>query len=242
MSPNAKARLIKSKSLGRDPLVDKILQEPESTEAVLYGKAQSLNSSPLKKGYVEASLLASDDLQRISEILEIPVEVLETYRKIFYNVEGLDKLSKMELLDCPTADERNLKLWATSQGLDFIKWRLGKDVSVSPVEGLQDLYTMCVFKSKEALFNGNVTDASKESTKYIKLSMDIARLIKIWVLDSAAAKKDIELALQDVMPEFEGYSELDKPKATSAAAQNESLGGLELAEPPMPDFGSLEGL
>lgn len=212
MTPDSKANLIILKALGTDPLVDKILQEPLSPEALSYGKAKLLRGSPLKKMYIEASLLASEDLGEISETLEIPIEDLEMYRTIFYNVKGLDKLSKMELLNGPDKEENNLKLWATSQGISFIRWRLGKQVNISPVDGLQDLYTMCVFKSKEALFNGNISDASKESTKYIKLSMDIARLIKVWVLDSAAAKKDIELALMDVMPEFGGYSDLDREK------------------------------
>jgi hypothetical protein len=229
---NDKAKLITRKTLGADTLVDKILQEPESTEALTYGKAKSLFDSALKRSYVEASLLASEDMDKISEVLEIPVDILEMYRTIFYSVKGMDKLSKMDLLNGPDKNDNNLKLWAVSQGLDFISFRLGKSVSVSPVDGLQDLYTMCVWKSKEALFNGNSTDASKESTKYIKLSMDIARLIKIWVLDSAAAKKDIELALSEVMPEFEGYSELDRE------VKHATVDDI----PEITEFGSLEDL
>jgi uncharacterized protein (UPF0147 family) len=212
MALDDKSILIELKSLGADLLVDKIIQDPTCPEAISYSKAKRILNSPLKKMYVEASFLASENLEEISDVLEIPVEVLESYRTLIYDVKGLDKLSKMELLNGPNKEENNLKLWATSVGLDFLKWRLGKQVNISPVDGLQDLYTMCVFKSKEALFNGNISDASKESTKYIKLSMDIARLIKVWVLDSAAAKKDIELALMEVVPEFGGYSDLDREK------------------------------
>jgi hypothetical protein len=115
----------------------------------------------------------------------------------------------MELLDVSDRAEAALKLWALSQGLTFIAWRMGRQVQVSPVEGLQDLFTTCIYKAKEAIFSGNVSEASKESTKWVKLSMDIARLLKIWVMDSAAAKKDIELALQEVVPDFEGLDSLD---------------------------------
>jgi len=107
-----------------------------------------------------------------------------------------------------------LSFWALSQGLSFIAWRLGNRVDISPVEGLQDLFTTCIFKSKEAMFNGNASEASKESTKYIKLAMDLARLIKIWVLDSAAAKHDIEIALREVMPEFRGLDSLEAEMET----------------------------
>lgn len=209
MQPNARAVLIRNKKIGADPLVDKLMQEPESPEAQLFVKVRRAYESPLKKHYIEAALLTSDDLEKISEVLEIPIDVLDLYRKIYYDVEGYDKLSKMELLDCANRDEANLKLWALSQGLDFLAWRLGKQVTVSPVDGLQDLFTTCVYKAKEAMFNGNISDSSKESTKWAKLSMDIARLLKIWVMDSAAAKKDLEIALQEVVPDFEGLDSLD---------------------------------
>lgn len=209
MPVNARGILLRKKTLGVDPLVDLILQQPDSAEAQLYSAAKQINERPLKKNYVESSLLASEDLVEIADILEMPLEVLQMYRSVFYNVEGFDKLSKMELLDVSDKAEAALKLWALSQGLTFIAWRMGRQIQVSPVEGLQDLFTTCIYKAKEAIFSGNVSEASKESTKWVKLSMDIARLLKLWVMDSAAAKKDIELALQEVVPDFEGLDSLD---------------------------------
>ncbi len=210
MTVNARALLIRRKTFGSDSLVDKILTEATSAEAVLFAKAQQIYNHNLKKSYVEASLLASKDLDKISTLLEIPLEVITAYRDIFYDVTDLDKLSKLDLINVEGHDERTLKMWSLSQGLDFISWRIGNQVSISPVEGLQDLFTTCIYKSKEAMFNGNTSEASKESTKYIKLAMDLARLIKVWVLDSAAAKHDIEIALRTVMPEFKGLDTLDE--------------------------------
>lgn len=214
MTVNARAILINKKALGADPLVDKILSEPESAEAKLFVKAKQIFGNHLKKQYVEASMLASQDLQEISVLLEIPLAVLEMYRWVYYNVEDLDKLSKLELLNVNDKAEGLLKLWALSQGLSFIAWRLGEKVSVSPIEGLQDLFTTCIYKSKEAMFNGNTSEASKESTKYIKLAMDLARLLKVWVMDSAAAKRDIEIALQEVVPNFGGLDTLEDEMET----------------------------
>ena len=209
MTPNARHLLIKSKTLGTDPLVDKILNEPGSAEGLLYLKVLELHKIPLRKQYIEASLLASKNLAEICAVLEMPLDILTMYRDILYNVTNLDKLSKMDLMNVPDSAERILKMWAMSQGLTFIRWRLGEQVDVSPIEGLKDLFTTCIFKSKEAMFNPNVSEASKESTKYIKLSMDLARLLKVWVMDSAAAKHDIEIALKEVIPNFGGLDELD---------------------------------
>jgi hypothetical protein len=209
MPVNARGILLRKKTLGQDPLVDKILKDETCAEAILYAAAKKINESPLKKGYVESSLLTSGDLQKISDLIEIPLDVLTMYRDVFYEVTGLDKLSKMELLNCHDKNEGLLKLWALSQGLDFIAWRLGKEVNISPIDGLQNLFTTCHYKAKEAMFNGNVSEASKESTKWVKLSLDIARLLKLWVLDNAAARKDLEIALSEVVPDFEGLDSLD---------------------------------
>jgi hypothetical protein len=213
MTINARATLIKRKTLGTDSLVDTILNGADSAEAILYAKANAIHSHTLKRHYLEASLLASKSLDEISTLLEIPIDVVTMYRDIFYDVTDLDKLSKMDLMNVSDPSEKSLKMWALSQGLSFISWRIGNQVDISPVEGLQDLFTTCIYKSKEAMFNGNTSEASKESTKYIKLAMDLARLLKVWVLDSAAAKTDIEIALRSVTPDFKGLDSLDENPA-----------------------------
>jgi len=232
MPVNARELLIRNRVIGTDPLVDAILGNPEGSEAQLYLKASVLNKSALKKSYVESALLATDDIEEISELLEIPVEVIDIYSKIFYDTIGFDRLSRMELLDVPDSAEASMKMWGLSQGLSFLAWRLGKQVSVSPVEGLQDLFTTCVMKSKEAVFNSNSTEASKESTKYIKLSMDLARLIKAWVMDAGAARQDIELALQEIEPDFQGFESITRDNGTDAevgevSTESFSLEGFE---------------
>jgi hypothetical protein len=215
MRPDARALLIRNATLGSDPLVDRILATEAGPEKALYVQALAISKSPLKRRYVESCLLASGDIPRISRILELSEELLLFYREVFYDVGELDKLSKLELLDVKDRDEHAMKLWALSQGLDFIEWRLGKPVSINPVTGLQDLFTTCVFKAKEAMFSGNAAEASKEGTKWAKLSMDIARLLKVWILDTDAAKKDIEMALQEVIPDFQGFSDLDRDDVDS---------------------------
>jgi hypothetical protein len=192
-----------------DSIADEVISNPDGESARLYSLASALSSSKIKKNYIEACLLASDDLERISKLLEVNLELLTFYRDVFYNVTGLDKLSRLELLDVKDKDEANLKTWGLSLGLDFIAWRLGHSVSISPVDGLTDLFNTCVYKSKEALFNKNDSAASRESTKWVKLSMDIARLLKIWVLDSEGAKRDLELALREVSADFQSIDDLD---------------------------------
>ena len=204
-SPNNRYKLYKAAARGVDPRVDLLLDEPEGPLAQIISKAEQLHNSKLKKGYVEACMLCSTDLGAISSVLEIPLEILEVYREFFFDTEGWDRLSKVEHIDSiPSRNhqESMLKLWALNHGLDFIAWRLGKRVSISPVDGLQELFNICMYKSKEAMFNGSTSDASKESTKWVKLSTDISRLLKLWVLDSSAAKRDLEIAIREVVPNF----------------------------------------
>ncbi|HXP52586.1 MAG TPA: hypothetical protein VN922_21715 [Bacteroidia bacterium] len=199
--------LIRDKKTGVDELVDKILTDG-TPEKSLYSKALTFYTSPVRKKYIESCLIATEDISEISRILSIEEEVLEVYSKIFYDVQGLDKLSRLELLEVPDKEEAMMKTWALSQGLDFIVWRLGGNVQVDPVDGLNELFTLATYKSKEALFTSNSSEASKEAVKWVKTSMDLARLMKAWVLDSDAAKKDIELALREVIPDFGGLDTL----------------------------------
>lgn len=218
MSVNARALLIRSKTLGVDFLVDQILSEENNAEKTLFNHALVINKSKLKKRYVESCLLASNDFERISDILDIPLDVLIMYRDIYYDVSECDKLSKLELMDVSDREEHLMKLWALSQGLDFIEWRLGRQVQINPVDGLRDLFTTCVYKSKEAMFSGNASASSSEATKWTKLSLDIARMLKVWTSDVDAAKRDIELALAEVIPEFKSFADLDKADLVINAA------------------------
>lgn len=205
---NEKDYLIRGKKVGVDPLVDKILADTEGVleETKFFKKGEELRLSKLRRSYIESCILASNDFVKIGELLELDPKFVEFYENVFYNVSGLDRLERLELLE---DEEDTLKLWAVSQGLDFIAWRLGRKVELSPVEGLKDLFNTCIYKSKEAMFNKNASEASKESTKWVKLSIDIARLLKIWVMDSVAARKDLEIALEKVVPNFGSLDDLD---------------------------------
>lgn len=204
MAADKRALLVKKGVTGADPLVDGVL----SGDRELFDKATALKVSTTKRPYVEACLLATQDLGEIAALLEIDEEVLQTYADFYYDTQGLDKLSRLELLAVPDKQEGLLKIWAFSQGLDFIAWRLGHRVNISPVDGLQELFTTCIMKSKEAMFSGNASEESKEATKWVKLSLDLARLLKVWVMDTDAAKADIEMALREVIPDFEGFDSI----------------------------------
>lgn len=205
---NEKDYLIRGKKTGIDPLVDRIIADVEGTseEAKFFRKGEELRTSKLRRSYIESCILASNDYVKIGELLELDPKFVEFYESVFYNVSGLDRLERLELLE---DEEDTLKLWAVSQGLDFIAWRLGKKVELSPVEGLKDLFSTCVYKSKEAMFNKNSSEASKEAAKWTKLAMDLGRLLKMWIVDTAAARKDLEIALEKVVPNFGNLDELD---------------------------------
>lgn len=168
-------------------------------------------SSPTRRGYVEACLFCNDDLKKSSDILEVPVEVLEKYRDTYFDPREWDRLAKIEHIEGlgpDREDEQNLKLWALNNGLDFIAWRLGKRPNISPIDGLQDLYSICMYKAKESMFTATTSDSGKEGTKWIKSATDIARLLKVWVMDSSGARKDLEIAIREVVPDFDGLGDL----------------------------------
>lgn len=208
---DAKFVLVKNKTKKVDKRVDAILANSDPILVDAYSKALTLNSSQLKKGYVEASLLCETDLSKISEVLDVPVPILEVYKEFFFEVEGLDKLSKIEHIETVEDDnEKSLKLWALGQGLNFISWRIGNKVTLSPVTGLEEMYSMCLYKSREAVYSGNYSESSKEAIKWTKLAADVARLLKVWTLDNDAAKADLNIAIREIVPSFRGIDSLLK--------------------------------
>lgn len=239
---NAKHLLVRNKTTGVDFRVDAILDNVQPL-ADVYQKALKVLNSPIKKGYFEACLVASTDIQKIAEVLEVDPDVVTLYRDFFYDVSGMDKLDLLDLIhNEDDASNRNMKLWAMSQGLDFISWRLGKFVAVNPVEGLREMFTLCTYKTKEAMFSANASDSSKEATKWAKLSMDLARLLKAWVMDSDSARRDIEIALASIEPTFEGYGEFEElPKPQGEVALSLSEANLLAAEA-LPPIDKIQGL
>jgi hypothetical protein len=211
MSHNTRAHLIRNKTTGHDSLVDAILSEQDTEEKALYVKALAINKSSLKRTYVEACLLASSDFSKIGGILELDPKLVHLYSQVFYDVFGLDKLSKMELLDVKDREELMMKVWTLSQGLEFVEWRLGGVTNVNPVDGLKELFSMAMWKARESLFSGNATAESQEGLKWSKISTDLARLLKVYSSDSETAKKELYMALTEVVPNFRGIADLEQP-------------------------------
>lgn len=224
MFPHARHNLVKNKTLGADPLVDAVLTKnpdgSESETAARYELAKVLFLSPIKKNYIDASFMATDNVKEISDLLDIPAEILEAYRQFFFNIEGYNKLSKLELLENYDSQGKDLLTWAMASGLTFLAWRLGKPSDVNPVAGLKELFSLALYKAKEAAFGADTND----TVKWAKMATDMSRLLKAWTMDSQAAKNDIEIALARVEPIFP------------------SFGGLEASEDPSPEFGDIASL
>ena len=210
---NDKYQLVKKNIQGKDQRVDAVLSSSDPILADLYSKALAINQAKLRKSYVEASLLCETDLTKISEILEVPLEVLEVYHEFFFDVKDLDKLGRIEHIESVRdANERQLKLWALGQKMSFIAWRLGDKVSLSPVDGLIEMFSTCMYKAKESVYSNNASDSSREAIKWTKMSTDIARLLKLWTMDNSAAKTDLEIAIKEVVPDFTGIDSLLEDK------------------------------
>lgn len=165
----------------------------------------------MKRSYIEACLLATDDCEEIGELLEINPEVIDLFKSLFFDLEGFDRLDKLDLIS-QSSDKQDatLKTWALTQGLDFLYWRLGKVPNVSPIDGLEKIFLDCYFRSREAFYTDSSDKNSPEVVKWVKLSMDAARLVKSWKIDSNAAMKDIKLALTSINPEFGSFDDIAK--------------------------------
>ena len=162
--------------------------------------AKVIQASEFTRVYLEASLLATSDVVQIAELFGIPIEVIQEYEKSLFPVFSLNRLQKLELVSkSKGSEELELKRWAVTQGFDFVKWRLGFKVEMSPVESMISMYSDCFYKSKEAFFSSNSDESSKEALKWVRQAAGLAQILKTWVTDSAEAKKDIELALSKVM-------------------------------------------
>lgn len=180
----------------------------------LVAAVTALYKDRTQKLYVESSLLATNDLAVVSRFLELDVAFLELYRSLYFDVAHFTKLQRMAYLDSlKDGAERNMKSWALTQGVRFLEWRFGNDVKISPVEGLTSIFSDCYYKSKEAFFNGNSSEASKEAAKWTKQTVEVARLLKSWVTDADAAMADINIALEEYMGEdikFPTIEDLEK--------------------------------
>ncbi len=236
---NVNARMVRNRITGVHAGVDEILANPNGDLAKKFNRALISWENRLRRSYIESARMASDDLDHIARTIEIPREQLEIYYEYFFDIEGWDRLDKIEHIERVGEKHKTealLKMWTMTQGLDFLAWRLGKKVNISPVEGLIDLFSTCIFKSKEAMFNGSGTEAGNESIKWTKQSTDIGRLLKMWVMDSAAAKKDLEIAIREIVPEFGSIDEIlaDDEIVMTAIREKEAAETAVYIEPEIP--------
>ncbi len=200
---NYREILLRKEQQGEDELVDDVLQNPTGVNGLLFAKVRPLNENDLKRHYVEACLLASSNYVEIGRILDIDPELIEFYSKIYYITDDMDRLDKLQMAQVRNQDESTLKLWGLTEGLNFLAWRLGKRTDVTPpLDGLKTLFDTCLFKAKEAFFNTSSSKASQESTKWVKLSMDVARLLKAWSTDGNEAQKELEIRVREVVATF----------------------------------------
>jgi hypothetical protein len=92
------------------------------------------------------------------------------------------------------------------------------------------------------MFNGAGTESGEQSIKWTKQSTDIARLLKVWVMDSASAKKDLEIAIREVVPEFEGLDELLRQDQEASEESKLEKASSSTADPVIPDFEGIDEL
>ncbi len=198
-SPGYRYWLLCRSRHGEDNLVDAILDE--HVDPAVMRECKEIYEDKLMKTYVEACLLATEDFEDISESLEVDKHVLMVYHDIYYAVHNLSRIRKTRHLSkIEDNDERNLKQWSMTNGMDFIKWRLGIITKQSTMDSIVQLQSDAYFKSKEAFFNSNNTSASTEGLKWSKQAVHLTRLIADLEEeeDTDEAADDLQLQLQRI--------------------------------------------
>ena len=158
-----------------------------------------VRKSPFQRMYLEACLLTQAPREEIADTLGYPLSVVQAYLKSDYPVASASKMRKLEHIhSIQNPEERDLKLWALTQGIGWVKWRLGLGTEVSPVDGLQMLLPDCVYKAKQAFFEANGTIDDAEARKWTMVSLAVSRQVKAWVTDKKGMLEDLELALSQI--------------------------------------------
>ena len=186
---------------GYDDLVDAILDHHVEPQVLI--ECKDIYEDKLIKTYVEASLLATEDFEDISEALEIDSHVLRVYHDVYYAVHDLSRIRKTRHLSkIEDNDERNLKQWSMTNGMDFIKWRLGLLTKQSTMDSIIQLQSDAYFRSKEAFFNNNTAQASIEGLKWSKQAVHLTRLIAdLEEEDTEEASDELSLELDRLTEE-----------------------------------------
>lgn len=200
-SPWYRNWLMRRSMRGHDGLVDAILDH--HVEPQVLSECKDIYEDKLMKTYVEASLLATEDFEDISGALEIEEHVLRIYHDVYYAVHDLSRIRKTRHLSkIEDSDERNLKQWSMTNGMDFIKWRLGILTQQSTMDSIVQLQSDAYFRSKEAFFNSNGTVASVEGLKWSKQAVHLTRLIAdLEEEDTEEASDELSLELDRLTEE-----------------------------------------
>lgn len=219
---------------GLDDTADLFLSETPSEEC---REALEIYTTESRRIYMEAALLATTDYGRIAEIFEFKIPVIEMYEKAFFPAKSMSRLDKLWHVDgCKESYEQNLKRWAFTQGIEFLAWRLGMRVELLPVEVVTTLQADCFFKAKEAFFNHNSTDASKEAIKWTRLATDLSRVVKAWVSNNKEAMQDIELALQTLNASDVDFGDIKEVREENGDAPESNLSDVDV------DFGDINDI
>lgn len=221
-------KLVKAGTLGVDATADLVLSNPTD---YLVETSKLLYEDYTYRTYIEAALLASRDSSAIAALFGVEKDLIEFYASVYYDVFQLTVIQRLRLVElCEDPNEKNLKLWGVSQGLDFLAWRLGFKVEISPVEGMKALYSDSFFKAKEAFFNSNSAEASKEALKWAKQAFDSAKVLKSWVSDMDEASKELELALKDLNADNINFGDISNIYLENGEIFEETTAGADIEQ------------
>lgn len=163
----------------------------------------------LSQTLLECALLTEETNEKIADILGRSVSSIEEARKGF-EPSRYDRLEKLQYVtEIKDKTERAYKMWALSNGVKFIQWKLGLVPNVDPVVALQQLFTDTLMKSRESVFLSSSAEESVEAVKWTNLALQLGKLLKSWTVDTDKATLDLKIALTGtVLADFPSLEDL----------------------------------
>lgn len=164
-----------------------------------------------KREYIEAFLLVSDE-ESVAVSLDIPLSTIEAFAAYLFDTSVFtDKLQRVAYVHgLVPGRAKDLKMLAVTLGKEFLDWRIGNNISLSPDDVLRRLLTDSYTMAKIGMQGASVTATqAKEAYRWATLAAKLADTLGKRELPTAAEDDFDGLQVIPVFDEEDANEALD---------------------------------
>jgi hypothetical protein len=160
----------------------------------LYGYTFSVRDDPVRKEIVEALILSGADFNEVSDVFDVPVEVMKVYKELFMDTDRL--VSKLDIIgyleNYPHANGKALKIRAYNLGPEFIYFKYANRVPSSPVQKdmVKKLFLSSSYKAMEANYSDVGSANAKAATQHATIMLKAYEAIQKLMDDATEEGRD----------------------------------------------------